>query len=574
MAINPYIKKTFCILAITFISTEIFAQLAPHKYLIKFTDKNNSPYSLSDPSQFLSGKAIERRIKQGIAYANNDLPVTPAYIDSIRNTGVTLICSSKWFNSVTIYTTDSMALIKIHSFPFVQSIDSIARINKIKQKSIIPEKLISAVDLSRKNTLSDEVPVSQKYFTNEYGKSYNQVSMIGLDYLHSHGYYGQNMTIAVIDAGFFHADTMAAFDSLWMNDQILGYKDFVSPGSNIFASDISTHGMMVLSIMGGNLPGKLIGTAPKANYWLLRSEDAPSENIIEEYNWASAAEFADSVGADIINSSLGYTTFDQSWMNHSYHDMDGNTAPATIAADIAASKGIIVCNAAGNSGTQSWHYIGAPADADSILTVGAVDNKDKYVSFSSTGPSFDKRLKPTVSAQGYGTYFASTAGGNNVSSGNGTSFASPVIAGATACLWQANPDAGNMVIIDAISQSANQYENPDSLLGYGIPNFAAANFILAGNPIHNIDNENFANVFPNPFDDVVYILFLSSITKDINIDIFDITGKKLVSKTEIKRDLGYNYFSVDGLSAFSKGLYIIRIYSDNSVYTCKLQKVR
>jgi serine protease AprX len=572
MAINSPLKGLLLLISFFILSSTVSAQLAPHKYLVKFTDKNNSPYSLSDPTQFLSAKAIARRVNQGITLKYNDLPVTPAYVDSIISTGVSLYCTSKWFNSVTIYTTDSAALAKISSFPFVQDIDSVAKGSSTIFRSTFPEKINSDVVQSKRlvNEQGNYSPAKTDSY--DYGFAYNQAAMIGIDYLHNLGYSGQGMTIAVIDAGFWHADTMAVFDSLWANGQILGYKNFVEPGGDVFAQSISTHGMNVLSIMGGNIPGQIVGTAPKANYWLLRSEDAPTENIIEEYNWASAAEFADSVGADVINSSLGYTQFDNTWMNHTYADMDGRTAPGSIAATIAATKGIIVCNSAGNSGSSSWHYIGVPADADSIITVGAVDDMENYASFSSTGPTSDGRIKPTVSAQGQGTVVASAGGG--VTSGNGTSFSSPVITGAVACLWQANPTFNNMMIIQAIIESASQYANPDSLLGYGIPNFAAANLILSGIPIYDFDNTNLVNVFPNPFTDIIYVLFFSNDSQEVDIDVYDITGRKVYSEQGLIRNPGYSYFTVGKISSLTKGLYVIRVMSGGKVFTQKMMKAQ
>ena len=284
------------------------------------------------------------------------MPVTPAYIDSVNNTGVTLLCSSKWFNSVTIYTVDLNALNKIKSFPFVMSVDSVTTV-------IPPEKVNSLIADNASNILSNTTKtICEQATTYNYGLATNQITMIAGEYLHDLGFCGQGMTIAVIDAGFWYVDTIAAFDSLWLNNQIIGTKDFVEHGSNIFRQHY--HGMEVLSTMGANLPGQMVGTAPKANYLLLRSEDANSENIIEEYNWASAAEYADSAGADVINSSLGYNTFDGAWMNYTYADMNCHTCPASIAAALAASKGMVVCISAGNSAQTSWHYIDTPADAE------------------------------------------------------------------------------------------------------------------------------------------------------------------------------------------------------------------
>ena len=565
-------KKLLILLICTGISISLSAQLAPHKYLVKFTDKNNSPYSITIPSQFLSAKAIARRLNQGITIQYNDMPVTPSYIDSIINTGVTLLCRSKWFNSVTIYTTDAAALAKIKTFPFVVSVDSVARIKKDLQKPVNLEKPIeSPVDLSSKpdflNNMSNEG--NMKINNYDYGLATNQITMIGGDYLHNQGYCGQGMTIAIIDAGFWYVDTISAFDSLWINNQILGTKDFVEPGGDVFKK--STHGMMVLSTIGANMPGQIVGTAPKAKFWLLRSEDAATENIIEEYNWASAAEYADSVGADVINSSLGYTVFDAGWMNHTYIDMNGHTTPGSIAATIAASKGIIVCNSAGNSGQNPWHYIGSPADADSILTVGAVDDQGNYAAFSSTGPTSDGRIKPTVATQGQGTVVVSTSG--VPMSGNGTSFSSPVLTGAVACLWQAYPSMSNMQIIEAIKESASQYSNPDSLLGYGIPNFAAAAMILSGVKVDNFDDDNSVDIFPNPFNDIIYLLFYSNDTEYVDVEIYDITGKRVLYLAELTRNTGYNYFSIGDVISLTKGLYILRVSSNGKTYSRKIMKV-
>lgn len=565
-------KKLLVLFVLAITCTSIKAQLATHKYLIKFTDKNNSPYSISNPSQFLSVKAINRRINQSISIKYNDLPVTPAYVDSIISIGVTVLCKSKWFNSVTIYTTDSLALVKINSFPFVESVGIVAKIKKDFQKPFNLEKPIeSPVDLSSKpdmlnNTSNDG---NMKVNNYDYGLATNQITMISGDYLHNQGYCGQGMTIAIIDAGFWYADTIHAFDSLWINNQILGTKDFVEPGGDVFKK--STHGMMVLSTIGANLPGQIVGTAPKAKFWLLRSEDANTENIIEEYNWASAAEFADSVGVDVINSSLGYTVFDIGTMDHTYADLNGHTTPGSIAAATAASKGIIVCNSAGNSGQNAWHYIGSPADADSILTVGAVDDQGNYAAFSSTGPTSDGRIKPTVATQGQGTVVVSTSG--TPVSGNGTSFSSPVLTGAVACLWQAFPSMTNMQIIEAIKESASQFSNPDSLLGYGIPNFAAASMILSGVTINNFDNENTVNIFPNPFNDIIYLLFFSNDTEYVDVDIYDITGKRVLSMPGLHRTTGYTYFSIGNVLNLNKGLYILRVASNGNTYSRKIMKM-
>ncbi len=347
--------------------------------------------------------------------------------------------------------------------------------------------------------------------------------------LHDMGYDGTGMTIAVLDAGFLHADTLRVFDSLWMNGQILGTKDFVSPQSpDIFGAHY--HGAMVLSTMGGNWPGKMVGTAPHAHYWLLRSEDGGSEYLIEELNWVSAAEFADSVGADVINSSLGYTTFDNPSQNHTYADMDGNTTPITIGADMAVSKGMIVVNSAGNDGGSSWQYIDAPADGDSVFSIGAVTASGNYASFSSTGPTYDGRIKPNVVAQGSGSTIINPYNGL-VSTGSGTSFSSPITAGMVACLWSAHPNKRTTQIMDAIQQSGSLAGNPNNQLGWGIPDYLAAHNLLSQPVTYNFSLH--LKVFlGGPFNGSVMNADLNSIlplAQPYNVAPFNYSGTENVS---------------------------------------------
>jgi serine protease AprX len=300
-----------------------------------------------------------------------------------------------------------------------------------------------------------------------------------------------------------------------------------------------------------------VGTAPKAFYWLLRSEDTGSEFPIEEDNWIAAAEFADSVGADVINSSLGYTVFDDDNMSHTYEQMDGNTCRVTIGADLAVSKGMIVVNSAGNSGNDNWKYVGAPADGDSVLAIGAVDASGNYASFSSIGPTYDGRTKPDVVAQGQDTYVVSSDG--NVNTSNGTSFASPVLAGLVTCLWQANPNKKNTDIIDAIKKSASQYNTPDKYLGYGIPNFPVAHKILSGFTAYNKPGENSFNLYPNPFSSELMVILNVLNIDNANIEIIDLKGKLVYTKENIVLYKGCNYILIDNLDKLIKGTYIVRV---------------
>ncbi len=540
-----------------------FAQVAPDKYWVKFTDKNNSPYSINNPQSYLSQRAIDRRSFFGIEIKENDLPVNPQYLDAVAGTGVTILNASKWFNSVTIYSTDAIALSEIEQFPFVESVAKLNGGNKPAGESVKPFFANETYSQVPEDNSLKSISSSNSY---NYGNAYNQIHMLNGEVLHDMGYDGAGMIIAVLDAGFLNADDIGVFDSLWNNNQILGTRDFVSPANpNIF--DSHYHGTMVLSTMGGNWPGNIVGTAPKADYWLIRTEDGESEYLIEELNWVSGAEFADSLGADIINSSLGYTTFDNPDLDHSYSDMNGNTAPVTIGADIAVSKGMIVVNSAGNSGGGFWQYIGAPADGDSVFSIGAVNSSGNYASFSSTGPTSDGRIKPNVVAQGQGSTIIDPWTGD-VSSGSGTSFSSPITAGMVACLWQANPNKRNTEIMDAIQLSGSQANNPDFELGYGIPDYALANSILT-----IIDNKispaEAVSVYPNPFSDEITIKLNDGNSILKHIMLMDITGK-IVSENDYSAN--ESRVVLNKLDALSTGFYILKVTTEYSTETNKLFK--
>ncbi|MBC7861683.1 MAG: S8 family serine peptidase, partial [Bacteroidia bacterium] len=459
-------KKTiFLSLMILIFVGEISSQST--KYRVLFTDKANTPYNISTPSAFLTARAIQRRANQGIPIMQNDLPVDPVYVQQVIAAGATVLHTSRWFNSVTVNIPDSTVLVAVQALTCVQNVQAVNRI-----KIPLPVEYDQAKIQNSNSNKKMQLDIMTNVY--DYGQALTQVTQLGGDCMHNQGYDGKNMVICVLDAGFLNVDTLTCFDSLWLKNQVLGTWDFVANESSVFEDH--SHGAMVLSCMGANWPGQLVGTAPQAKYWLVRTEEASTELVIEEDNWASGAEFADSVGADVINSSLGYTTFDISSQNHTYATLDGNTAIATIAADLAASKGILVCNSAGNEGANPWKYIGIPADADSICTVGAVDGAGIRAGFSSQGPTADGRIKPDVAAMGNGTSVISPFSGTVIQSG-GTSFSSPLTAGMMACIWQANPSKNNMEIIASVRSSGNQAANPDTLLGWGVPNYCTANLI-------------------------------------------------------------------------------------------------
>jgi len=533
------------LILVLFFNPDITAQYFA-KYRIEFADKNNNPYSIEKPEEFLSQRAIQRRIRQNIAFSESDLPVNPHYTDSLKSLGLRIINKSKWFNSVLIETGDTILLDTICKITFI---DSVTLVKPSVQKKSLRNKFISefCVDMAKQTTQN------------------NQLTMLNGHILHEYGFKGEGMQIAVIDAGFIDADILPAFDSLWINNQILGQRDFVD-GDN-WVLDAHSHGMTILSILGGNVLNELTGSAPKADYWLLRSEDTGSEYRIEEENWISAAEFADSAGVDVINTSLGYSTFDDTLQNYTYKEMDGRTTRISKGAVMAASKGILVVVSAGNEGNKLWKYITSPADADNILAVGAVDTSGMLASFSSVGPSYDGRIKPDIAAQGVGTVAQGLGG---LIGCNGTSCSAPVISGLAACLWQANYQLSNIEIIEMIKQSSSQYQNPDTLIGYGLPNFAnALSQIGADLPYSTF---HIKKIYPNPFLDRVSLLFIQIAPEDIFIELYDIQGKMIKQKRYVNLPGGEFELTIDNLGDLSQGIYIIKVLSGEYCYVNKLVK--
>ena len=545
--------KKILLIYILFSTLTSFSQVAENSYRLFLTDKNNNSYTLSSPEEFLSQKALDRRTKYNIEINQSDLPISQAYLDSLNSLGLQILNTSKWLNSIVVHSTDHELIDTITQLEFVKSTEKIANNLTPSAKRILFAKSHLTEVLKQDDHL-------------DYGYGTTQISMINGHALHINGYKGQNMTIAVIDAGFYNVDILPAFDSLRFNNQILGTRDFVDGDQQVY--DASDHGMKVLSTMGANMPGQLIGTAPKAGYWLLRSENTSTEFSIEEDNWVAAAEFADSIGCDIITSSLGYTEFDDALQNYSYADMDGNTAFITKAADMAASKGILVLNSAGNLADDPWTYISAPADGDSVLTVGAVDAFADYAYFSGIGPTYDGRIKPNVAAMGYQTSVQGSSGAIAVA--NGTSFSTPIIAGMAACLWQYYPDLNNMEIIKKIEESAHQYTNPDNKLGYGIPDFAKA-AELTETTISKFIDQAIIKIYPNPFTEHIQIEITQKLTQDIFVELFNITGHKISEHkySQVKSTI----IRISNLSKLSSGIYLLKITIGDQVIQKSISKI-
>ncbi len=522
------------------------------KYRITFRDKANNKYSLERPDEFLSQRSLDRRARQKILINETDLPVSGFYLDSLSKLGIEVINFSKWFNT---------ALVKSDQSTFPDILNNLDFIND-KKKVFSSSIQKSAIQKFNSEIMAVESPVNSYY-----GYAKEQISLSNGQFLHNKGYKGDGMVIAVIDAGFFKTNELPAFTTLWDNSSILGTRNFVDDNVNVF--NAHPHGMYVLSIIGGNIPGTLVGTAPESSFWLIRSEDTSSEFPIEEDNWVAAAELADSVGADVINSSLGYYEFDDPSMNYTYTDMDGKTTRVTQGAEIASSKGIFISVSAGNEGNKNWHYIIAPSDAPNVLSIGAVDSLDQKAYFSSFGPSADGRVKPDVTAMGHADAFQGSNG--SIVRGSGTSFSSPVLAGLAACLWQAFPDISNLELNEAIKKSGRNYHNPNDGIGYGTADFLLAYYYLQSQSPSGTKDQ--LRIFPNPFIDYVTIIIPEAIEAPIDINILNSTGQIIKNKEVQGSGSSIEIIRISELGNLIQGTYIIKINTGNMIYSSKIIKL-
>lgn len=519
------------------------------QYKIEFRDKKQTAFSIDHPENFLSERALERRINQGISIDSSDLPINPDYLKEISKiTSIEILSVSKWFNDIVVEINDTSILSKLKDLEFVREV---RRLPGIFAKSVKEKK---------KKFDFEEIQMTNSGYNSEYGSAYRQISMLNADYLHMKGYKGENMRIAVIDAGFTNVWFSPHFTHLHADGRIISVYNFVDKNDSVY--DHSTHGNRVLSTMASYIPNIMMGTAPKAEYILLRSEDGDDEYLLEEYFWTEAAEYADSAGSDLINSSLGYSTFDDSLQNHTYEEMDGKSTRVSKSATMAAKKGILVFNSAGNSGNNSWQKITAPGDVQNILTIGAVDSSAMLADFSSRGPTADGRIKPDVAAMGKLATIGLDDG--TVALSNGTSFSSPIMAGAAACLWQANPGKSYIEIAGAIVRSADRFNFPDTNYGYGIPDFYLADAILKGNLSGREFGESSLKYFPNPFSNEFTLAMRLSSTQYAEIEIYNSFGQsvgKYTFKVEgNKTSIVYLDSELAGLQA---GMYILKVATND-----------
>ena len=486
-----------------------------YMYLVRFNDKIDSTYSINNPIAFLSQKAIDRRFKQGIPIKEIDLPPNPKYIDSLKSKGAEVIYKTRWFNGAIILANSSEKN-AILTLPFVQGIEFNTY---LKQES--------ALSSARRKS---------KFETNtslDYGDANTQIGFLGVDSMHNAGFHGEGMLIAVMDNGFLNANSISCLDSTFDNNKVLEIYDFVDNDSTVFGQ--GGHGTSVLSCMSAYVESQLIAPAYASEYVLFRTEDDASETKAEEAFWLIAAERADSLGVDIINTSLGYSLFDNPSDNYSTSDMDGNTSLITRAADIAAATGMVVVNSAGNSGNDPWQIITAPADGDAVLAVGAIDRNGQVVDFSSRGNATDGAIKPDVMAVGYQTALCNTNG--SAISLNGTSFSSPLTAAMSAGLWQANPLLTAFEITDIVRKSGHIYNNPNVDYGYGYANYVRADSVAKSiYKINNFEPNQYIEslkLSPDNLSELSISFENGLIGKKIRISLIDILNKIVLKQQNI-----------------------------------------
>lgn len=444
--------RRFTILLLLSIVSVYSSAADGYMFRLQLKDKQNTTYSITKPEKFLSTRAIERRERQQIAIDSTDLPVSAIYCDEIEKTGCKIVSKSKWMNTVSVLCSDSLLVEIIKDLQFVEKATFVWKSDTtITNPASSPLRQIKTPEVKAEN---------------KYGYGYDQIKMLNGEYLHQKGFKGNNMEIAIIDAGYQNLRDILLLDNVFVR----GIKDFVYNGIDILKS--SSHGLNVLSILGSNRPNIYTGVSPEAKYWLLKSEDGRSEYPIEEDYWIAATEYADSVGVDLINTSLGYTKFNPLAKSYTQAQLDGKTAFISKAAKVAASKGIFIVISAGNEGSKTWRSISAPADVDDVLTVGSVRRDSTLSYFSSVGPTADERIKPDVVALGDKINVIGEDG--SVTYNSGTSFSGPVMCGMAVCLWQAYPQLTNLQLLDIIRRSANRFEKPNDSYGYGIPDMQKA----------------------------------------------------------------------------------------------------
>ncbi|MCP4124576.1 MAG: S8 family serine peptidase [Bacteroidetes bacterium] len=524
-----------------------------YKYVVYFQDKEGSSGSLEQPGEFMSEKSLERRGRYSIPVSYTDLPLSSDYLSQLEDNGFELHGKSRWLNAVLIYSPDTLQLSDFEDLDFVRKVQFVSK------------------ELAGGRTSLEVKYAHQMFWTIrpdlEYGVAANQIRMLNGQFLHKNGFRGEGMTIAVLDAGFINADNLEAFADLYSSNRVIATYDVVDGGTGVY--EVSGHGTNVLSTMAGDIPGTYLGTAPDANYILIRTEDAASEQLVEEFNYVLGLEYADQMGADLVNTSLGYTRYNYPEMDHEPNELTGDALIASQGADLAASKGIFVVNSAGNEGSKPWQYISIPSDGDSVLAVGSVNAQGDRSPFSGQGWPGSGNIKPNVMSQGEGAAVVSTTG--EVGLSNGTSFSSPILTGLISCLWQAFPERNNMEILQAIERSSSQYLAPDLLMGNGIPDMQAAYALLFQGG--RLDHLTDIQVFPNPFNANLTLTLPDVPNQDMIVSLVNDMGQELfnnVIQSGSRKTVNLRFNGVQGLQS---GLYFLKIKTKNDVLMFKLIKV-
>ncbi len=553
-------KKLLVIATLILFTNAAQAQTA-YAFRVKFADKNGS-LSFADSLQFLSQKSIDRRAKQGIMLDSTDLPVVHQYIDSTMQVAnaVKLHNRSKWLNQIVIVTYDSNKINDVANLPFVSGVMLVAEYFNYTPKTDV------ATGLSARK-FPVVTPLQQKTLGDPayYGLTFQQINIHNGDYLHDQGYRGQGMTIAVLDAGFKYTDTHTQFDSLRNEGRLLGTFNFVNDTTHVLNIN-NDHGTNVTGLIIGEDPGSYIGAAPKANIYQLVTEDIRTEQPIEEDNWLSGAEWADSAGADIINGSLGYNEYSAPHASYTWaNDLDGNSTVIAQAANMAVGKGIFTCVAQGNSGAAPWHYMLTPADADSAYSVGSVDGSGAWAT-SGYGPNADSQIKPNGVAMGKDVMLI---GGNGLpGTSNGSSFASPLLAGLVSCLWQGLPTYSESQIRHLVMQCSDRFSNPNNTHGFGIPDFRLAYNVATGIDEFESQQQKVYDLYPNPTSGTFSIRVKQSFLP-YDVAVYDYQGR-VVSQLRNINNLIYNNHV---LQQEASGMYFINLRSkEGQVYQTKLIK--
>jgi subtilisin family serine protease len=513
-------------------------------YFAEFIDKPNAKKQLYNPSSYISLRAIDRRSRNRVPLNINDIPPDSAYLAQLAQLPLLLYGSSRWLNGAIILANNKEIEAQIKSLSFVSKLTYLG-----------PAYFYEEQDEATENSLENQLQILAQSFENKsekndsilLGKSFNQIDQIHAAGLMKSGLNGKNTLIAVLDAGFKNLDKLLPFNHLFAEKRILATRDFVEMEEEVFEDD--EHGLSVMSCLGAFQPGVISGTAPGSSYLLLRCENASSEYLVEEYFWTLAAEYADSAGADIINSSLGYTKHDEKAMGHKYAEFDGKTTVVSRAADIAASKGILVVVSAGNEGDDPWRQLSAPADAPNVLTVGAIDKHGSYAGFSSVGPTADKRIKPDLVAKGKNAVLMSQDA--KIFEGNGTSYACPIIAGAGAILLQAEPSATSQKIKETMMLTCNQYDNPDKYIGSGLPNIELAAKCL------KVKTDSLIDLRELP-DRYLHVIINAKYDQKVQVTITE-PIKKETEKLNLHLKKGLNRIKLKGYKKRPSGIYHLSV---------------